>query len=65
MSSYNSEDLCHALISIAKELNGIDVTECTTSERNIADVLVEHGFLKMIDRGEEVEGWQEYAMPGL
>ena len=65
MSSYNSEDLCHALISIAKELNGIDVTECTLAERNIAEVLVERGFLKLIDRGEEVEGWQEYAMPGL
>ena len=65
MSLNKSEDLHHALTRIAKELNGIDVTECTLSERNIAEVLVERGFLKLIDRGEEVEGWQEYAMPGL
>jgi len=45
---------------IAKELCGIDICECTLCESNIAEILVEAGFMKVKDRGEEVFGWQEY-----
>lgn len=49
-----------ALRKIAKELCGIDLDECTLCENNIAKILIEAGFMKITDRGEEVAGWREY-----
>ncbi len=50
-----------ALKNIAKELDGIDVSDCTQCEKNIAEILIDAGFMQINDRGDEVAGWKEYT----
>ena len=50
-----------ALRRIAMELDGIDVHDCALCESNIAEILIDAGFMRINDRGDEVSGWKEYT----
>lgn len=61
MSDRTAEDLRTAMREIAYELHCIDTKDCTRSEHNIASILMKYGFMKLLDRGDEVSGWTEYV----
>ena len=58
-----AEDLRETLQGIAREFHQLDLEDCNTTEKAVCELLVDAGFMTVVENGLEDEDgakWHEY-----